>query len=88
MSVLRHQRYYYHFFGLFVSIFLLLFYLIKATLTDPNFKDKGQLIPHILLYKSIVLAVYPAYGELISYCAGFMTADLPWLNLYFSEFLS
>lgn len=88
MSVLTHQNYYYHFFGLFISIYLLIFYMVKGALIDPENNDKGQLIPHILLYKTIVLAVYPAYGEMISYCAGFMAPDLPWFNLYFGESLS
>lgn len=32
--------------------------------------------------------IYPAYGELIDYCAGFMVADLPWFNLTFAELFS
>lgn len=62
MSVLTQKNYFYHFFGLFISIYLLIFYLIKGALINPEHHDKGQIIPHILLYKSIVLAVYPAYG--------------------------
>ena len=51
---------------------------------DPNGKDKGQIVSHILFLKTPVLALYPTYAELIDYCAGFMVADMPWLNNYFS----
>ena len=32
--------------------------------------------------------VYPSYSQLISYCSGFMIADLPWLNKTFGTILS
>ena len=32
--------------------------------------------------------VYPSYSQLISYCSGFMIADLPWLNTTFGTILS
>lgn len=83
MSVLSQHSYYYNFFGLLLCIYLFCFYFVKGVVLDPHGKDKGQLVPHVLLYKTAVLAVYPVYGELISYCAGFMAADLPYLNLYF-----
>lgn len=83
MSTISIRQYYYHFFGIILTAYVLVFYFIKAVVVDPEGRDKGQLIAHLLLVKSIVLMVYPAYGELINYCAGFMVADLPWLNAFF-----
>jgi hypothetical protein len=55
---------------------------------NPQGRDKGQLIAHVLFLKTPALMVYPSYAELIDYCSGFMLADLPWLNPYFGNSLS
>jgi hypothetical protein len=88
MSAAKAQSYYYHFFGAFLTAYVLVFYFIKAVVVDPIGQDKGQLVPHLLLLKTPVLIVYPSYAELIDYCEGFMLLDLPWLNAYFSDLLA
>lgn len=82
-SLYESKSYYYHYFGLFVCLYLAFFYFIKAVVADPEGTDKGQMIAHVLFMKTIVLTVFPAYNEMIDYCAGYMVADLPWLNSYF-----
>jgi hypothetical protein len=67
---------------------MLVFYFIKGVVLLPQDFDKGELVSHILLLKTPVLAVFPCYAELINYCSGFMLADLPWLNSFFGELLS
>jgi hypothetical protein len=37
--------------------------------------------------KTIPLALYPTYAEYINYSYGFMFADFPWANNYFSSIL-
>ena len=83
-STLHLRQYYYHFFGWGAALFLLVFYFIKGVVLDPEGPDKGQLIPHILLLKTPVLAVFPVYAELVDYCRGFMVADLPFLDATFA----
>jgi hypothetical protein len=87
-STLHLRQYYYHFFGWGAALFLLVFYFLKGVVLDPEGPDKGQLIPHILLLKTPVLAVFPVYAELIDYCRGFMVADLPFLDATFAALLS
>ena len=45
-------------------------------------------MPHILSMKVGALILFPAYIEYINYASGFMTADFPWANDFFSSFLS
>lgn len=52
----------YHYFGIFVSIYLFFFYLAKGVVLDTQDKDKGQIIAHILLIKTPVLMLYPTYA--------------------------
>lgn len=84
-STLQLYDYKYHYFGICVTFILLVLFMVKGVVLDPNGKDKGQIIAHILLLKTPVLALYPTYAELIDYCAGFMFADLPWLNGYLAD---
>lgn len=52
----------YHYFGMIVSIYLLIFYFVKGVVLDGRGKDKGELIAHILLLKTPVLMLYPTYA--------------------------
>ena len=80
--------YYYHYFGYAVCLYMFVFYFAKSTIIYPEGRDKGQIIAHILFVKTPVFMVYPSYAEMMSYCYGFMAADIPWLNSYFSAHLS
>ena len=61
-SLLEHQQSYYHFFGWFIVIFLTIFYFLKGVVIASEYKDKGELIAHVLLTKTVVLITYPAYS--------------------------
>ena len=87
-STLRVYGFGYHYFGVCVAVLLLALCAVKGAVLDPNGSDKGQIAAHILLLKTPVLALYPTYAELLDYCAGFMFADLPWLNNAFADRLS
>lgn len=52
----------YHYFGIIVTLYLLIFYIVKGVSLDPKGKDKGQLIAHVLFMKAPVLALYPTYA--------------------------
>ena len=87
-STLVVYDYKFHYVGIVISVYLIIFNLLKGVVLDPNGKDKGQLTAHILFLKTPALMLYPTFVELIDYCAGFMFADLPWLNNYFAAILS
>ena len=82
-SILGTRNYYYHFFGWAITSCLFIFFLIVGVFIDPERRDKGQIIAHILFLKTAALMVYPSRPELIDYCSGFMMADLPMLNRFF-----
>ena len=87
-SILGIRNYYYHFFGWAITSCLFIFFLIVGVFIDPERRDKGQIIAHILFLKTAALMVYPSRPELIDYCSGFMMADLPMLNSFFGSRLS
>ena len=87
-STLRLHSHFYYLFGIMVTIYIIIFYFLKAVVINPNGRDKGQLIAHILFMKTPALMIYPSYAELISYCSGFMISDMPWLNRFFGSSLS
>lgn len=61
-SVISQQTYYYHYFGMIVSVVLIVLYFLKATYFAPDADDKGEIIPHILCYKMMAFIIYPLYG--------------------------
>lgn len=82
-STLKLLPFYYHIFGIVVTVYMFLFYLARSLWWNPRGKDRGELAAHVLLVKSAALMVYPSYAEMVDYCWGFMVADLPWTNEYF-----
>lgn len=60
-SYIEHKDYKYYLFGLFITIILLLGYLLKVCIL-PDTKIRGQIIPHIFAIKCGGLALYPTYG--------------------------
>ena len=54
--------YNYHFFGMAVAVYLLVFYFVKGVVLDSKGRDKGELAAHILLLKTPVLMLYPTYA--------------------------
>lgn len=80
------QRHYKHYvFGLLVTLALFAAYLVKVCCLMPATKNRGQIAAHIFALKCGGLALYPTYGEFLSYCYGFMAADFPWLNSQFER---
>jgi hypothetical protein len=82
-SYISNKSYYYFIFGMIVTLILLVGYTTKLCFYLPTSKERGSIIPHIFSIKCAALALYPTYAEYVSYCYGFMTADLPWLNTTF-----
>ena len=56
------QSHYYHLFGWSATLYMLMFYLIMTVLVFPESKDKGRIIPHVLMLKTVALVVYPSYS--------------------------
>lgn len=40
----------------------------------------GGIMPHVFANKVPALIIHPTFVEFVSFCYGFMTADLPWAN--------
>ena len=60
-------------------------YFLKTCCVMPHSKNRGQIIGHVFALKCGALGLYPSYGEFVSYCYGFMMADLPWFNQQLGE---
>lgn len=71
---------YYSIFGYALIGVLTLKYFIKAACTVPGSAEMGDIIPQVMALKAPAFFIYPSYMEFVYYCAGFMVADLPWLN--------
>jgi len=84
-SVVNNKTYYYEYFGLVISIFLVILYFCKSMIIVPDSADKGEIIPHILCFKMMAFIVYPLYGEYLNYCKGFVLLDFPWFDDLLSE---
>jgi hypothetical protein len=87
-SAMKSRNYPYHFFGYFLCLCLFLFFFLKGVVLDSKGHDKGEIMAHLIILRAPALTVYPSYAELIDYCAGFMVADLPWLNDFFSRLVA
>ena len=61
-SVFPKYKSYFHFFGWFVVIYIILFYFIRGVIVTPKCKDKGQIIAHILFLKTPALILFPSYS--------------------------
>jgi hypothetical protein len=77
--------YYFWTFGAVLTLLLLTLSLLKICWTLPKTTDAGDIIPHVLLMKVPAMAIYPSLGGYINYCSGFLLAELPMLNTYFSD---
>lgn len=77
--------YNYHYFGLVVTLLMLVIYFVKAAISVPQSDDQGELISHVFLLRCGGVIFSLAYMEYIDYCYGFLSPDLPWLNLLTSD---
>ena len=59
--MIKMNIYYYHVFGIIVTVFLFVIYSVKALFTTPHSYDKGQIIPHIFALKCGALIFFPNY---------------------------
>jgi hypothetical protein len=75
-------------FGLAVTGFIFIKYLIKSLCTAPFALNQGEIISHIFAIKTCSLVLFPVFSEYINYCYGFMTADLPWANSFYTNYLA
>ena len=82
---MQNRKYYYYIFGLIVTIVLLVGYSIKLCCLVPGSRDRGSILPHVFAVKCGALALYPTYGEYVSFCYGFMMAEVPWFNSFVGE---
>jgi hypothetical protein len=80
-SVYTQLPYNYHYFGLVVTLLMLITYFIKATISVPQSDDQGEIISHVFLLRCGGVVFSLVYMEYMDYCYGFLSADLPWLNL-------
>jgi hypothetical protein len=85
---MKSKTYYYEYFGEIISVFLVTMYFIKVFYLVPKTDDKGEIIPHILCFKIMSTMIYPVYGEYLNYCRGYSLLDFPWLNNFFSQYLT
>ena len=70
---------YYFLFGTVLVSLLFMYGLIRIFLLGMPSRN-AEMVGHCLALKTISLVVYPTYAEYVSFCLGFMTVDLPWLN--------
>ncbi len=80
-SVYTQMPYNYHYFGLIVTLLMLIIYIVKATVSVPQSDDQGEIISHVFLLRCGGIIFSLTYMEYMDYCFGFLSADLPWLNL-------
>lgn len=80
-SVYTQLPYNYHYFGLVVTLLMLIIYFIKATISVPQSDDQGEIISHVFLLRCGGVIFSLVYMEYMDYCYGFLSPDLPWLNL-------
>lgn len=74
--------------GIVVAGSLLLNSLIRATCTCPHSPEQGDIVPHLLSLKTVALMVFPLYPQVVHFCTGLMSADLPWLAPYYASSLA
>lgn len=79
-SYLRNRSYNYFVIGLVLTLVMVIGYTGRICCVLPGSRDRGWLVPHVLAVKGAAFAMYPSYGEYVSFCYGFMTADFPWMN--------
>ena len=79
-SVASLNPYNYHAFRIIITVILFVGYGVKNILMGSATYDRGQIIPHILAFKTCALITYPAYLEYYDFGYGFMLADFPWAN--------
>ena len=48
-------------FGILITIFFLISYIIKGIYTVPNSHEMGQIMPHIFALKMPALILFPSY---------------------------
>jgi hypothetical protein len=84
-SLYTQLPYNYHYFGLVVTLLMLVIYFIKAAVSVPQSDDQGELISHVFLLRCGGIIFSKVYMEYIDYCYGFLSPDLPWLNLITSS---
>jgi len=89
MSLLQNSGdNYFMIFGIVIVSVLFLNFIIKATCTSPLSKNQGEIIPHILSFKTLTLMVFPLYPQVVNFCAGLMSSDFPWLSYTYTPSLS
>lgn len=67
-SVIKNNTQYYWLFGCFITVILIMLYLLKICWTIPKTSNTGEIIPHILLMKVPAMVIYPTLGGYINYC--------------------
>lgn len=80
-SVYTTLPYNYHYFGLIMTLLMFVIYFVKAVVSVPQSDDQGELVSHIFLLRCGGVIFSLAYMEYIDYCYGFLSPDLPWLNI-------
>ena len=75
----HHQMYWYLVGVIYLSLWVL-YCLIRAYRYPFLTRHSSEIIPHLLMVKTVPLVIYPTYAEYVSYGLGFMAIDLPWVN--------
>lgn len=50
-SIYSQVTYNYHYIGLILTLFMLIIYIVKATVSVPDSDDQGEIVSHIFLLK-------------------------------------